>query len=128
MICCFGPCNQRPAPKGITVCAGFRPGSILPRVVPFTISLEQVHKLHVICPASSQARPLTSVASAAKLLNFMQPRHAGMLAARLLAIQQYPVTSCGRHLQHLWSPSSAAIQAMQMRTSSAASLNLHPQQ
>ena len=34
------------------MCAGFRPGSILPRVVPFTISLEQVHQLHVICQVS----------------------------------------------------------------------------
>ena len=80
MISCFELAIRVQGPQGITMCAGFRPGSILPRVVPFTISLEQVHELHVICSASVQAGPWTSIAPADKLHVIVKLWHALMLA------------------------------------------------
>ena len=71
----------------MNVCAGFRPGSILPRVVPFTISLSQVQKLHVMRLASFQAGPLTSVAPAAKRM--VSGSH-GMLGCEAVGHQAVP--------------------------------------
>lgn len=92
------------------MCAGFRPGSILPRVVPFTISLEQVHKLHVICPAPAQAWPWTSIAPAAKLHVYREA-----MACIDFGSRQCPAISFRRHVQHLWTFKPSPFQSSRCR-------------